>query len=192
MRNPHAPPPLHRGVNLPHFLPGCHHQGKRNITLNEAVNPCGVCTGRKEGAPKGLPAERFPRIQGSCRSAVYFFSLVHVLLGILGHTTLPFLARETYTLPISAILGNFMERARFGNFWKLERVRFGNIYIATFGHSWQLHGKSQIWKQNIIVTFGKYTIAIPGNSRMNQIWTLLQLLAISRHTSCHFWSIVSC
>ena len=32
----------------------------------------------------------------------------------------------------------------------------GNIYIANFGHSWQLHGKSQIWKQNIIATFGNW------------------------------------
>ena len=60
LRNPHAPPPLHHGVNLPHFLPGCHDQGRRKITLSEATNPCGVCTGRKEGAPKAFRGFKGP------------------------------------------------------------------------------------------------------------------------------------
>ena len=68
-------------------------------------------------------------------------------------------------------------------------------------------GMSQIWKQNIIATFGiSWAHILPflatlKRTRFGNI-TLLPLLAIhlaipgnsriSRHTSCHFWSIVSC
>ena len=81
-------------------------------------------------------------------SSIFLLPLILLpLWGILGHTLLPFLATP-------------------------ERAKFGNIYIANFGHSWQLHRKSQIWKQNILpllatperIGFGNIYIATFGHS----------------------------
>ena len=105
------------------------------------------------------------------------------------HTPLPFLATpgkhihcQFWPFLATPWKEPDLETKHYCHFWELERARFGNIYTLPFlATPW----KEPDLKQNIIATFGNswaHTIAIPGNSRMSQIWKQLH---------CHFWPFLA-